>query len=170
MFEADDNDHTPYNQVHQTDLQMLNHYTLQKRMVLMISLVEQAMRVYQNGKLLRSFLVTTGRAELPSLPGVWAVLDRKSPIIFQSGDPKGSPYWFPDTPITYAILYHYGGYYVHDAWWRKSFGPGTQFPHQDAGGNTSYNFDGSHGCINLTESDAAWVYQHTDWNTLIVIF
>ncbi|MGI9060983.1 MAG: L,D-transpeptidase family protein [Ktedonobacteraceae bacterium] len=170
MFETDYNDHTPYNQVHQTDLQMLNHYKLQKRTVLMISLVEQAMRIYQNGKLLRSFSATTGRAERPSPPGVWAVLDRKSPIIFQSGDPKGSPYWFPDTPINYAILYHYGGDYVHDAWWRESFGPGTQFPHQDAGGDTSYNFDGSHGCVNLSESDAAWVYQHTDWNTLIVIY
>lgn len=170
MFEANYSDSTPYNWVHKTDLEMLSHYKLQHRMVLMISLGEQAMRVYQNGKLLRSFSITTGRAELPSLPGVWAVLDRKSPIIFKATDPRGSPYWFPDTPIKYAILYHYGGYYVHDAWWRESFGPGTQFPHLDAGGNTSYNFDGSHGCVNLTESDAAWVYQHTDWNTQIVIY
>ncbi len=170
MLEADFNDHTPYNQVHAADLQMINHYKLQKRTVLMVSLVEQTLRVYQNGKLLRAFYVTSGRAELPSLPGVWATLDRKSPTIFKAADPKGSPYWFPDTPINYAILYHWGGYFVHDAWWRASFGPGTQFPHQDAGGNTAYNFDGSHGCVNLTESDAAWVYQHTDWNTLIVIY
>jgi hypothetical protein len=170
MLEADYNDHTPYDQVHQTDLNMLTHYQLEKRMVLMVSLVEQVMRVYQEGKQVHAFLVTTGRAERPSLPGVWAVLDRKSPMIFQSGDPRGSPYWFPDTPIIYAILYHYGGFYVHDAWWRTSFGPGTQFPHQDAGGNTAYNFDGSHGCINLSRNDAAWVYQHTDWNTLIVVY
>ena len=170
MLEADYNDHTPYNQVHQTDLAMLNHYKLQNRTVLLVSLVEQSMRVYQNGKLLRAFSVTTGRAELPSLPGVWGVLERKSPMTFVAADPKGSPYWFPPTPIKYAIMYHYGGYFVHDAWWRASFGPGTQFPHHDAGGNTAYNFDGSHGCVNLTESAAAWVYQHTDWNTLIVIY
>lgn len=170
MLEADYNDHTPYNQVHQTDLDMLTHYNLQNRTVLMISTVEQAMRIYQNGILLRSFSVTTGRSELPSLPGVWGVLERKSPIIFQSADPKGSPYWFPNTPIKYAILYHYGGYFVHDAWWRANFGPGTQFPHQDSSGTSSYNFDGSHGCINLSENDAAWVYQHTDWNTQIVIY
>lgn len=170
MFESDYNDATPYNQAHKTDLAMLNHYKLQDKMVLMVSLVEQVMRVYQNGKLLRSFYITTGRAERPSLPGVWGMLDRKSPIIFKSGDPKGSPYWFPDTPIKYAMLYHWGGFFVHDAPWRATFGPGTQFPHQDAGGNTSYNFDGSHGCINLSENDAAWVYQHTDWNTLTVIY
>lgn len=78
--------------------------------------------------------------------------------------------WFPPTPIKYAILYHYGGDFVHDAWWRQSFGPGTQFPHADTGGNTSYNFDGSHGCINLTTSDAAWVYKNTTWNTVIVVY
>ena len=128
------------------------------------------MRVYQNGKLVRSFTVTTGRQELPSIPGVWSVLERKSPIIFQSGEPRNSPYWFPDTPIHYAMLYHLGGYFVHDAPWREAFGPGTQFPHQDPIGTSAYNFDGSHGCINLSESDAGWVYTHTNWNTAIVIY
>lgn len=170
MLEADYSDSTPYNQLHATDVQMLNHYQLQKKQVLMISLVEQAMRIYQNGQLVNSYHVTTGRQELPSLPGVWSVLDRRSPTIFKAADPKGSPYWFPDTPISYAILYHWGGYYVHDAPWRADFGPGTQFPHQDSGGTTAYNFDGSHGCINLQESDATWVYKHTNWNSIIVIY
>jgi lipoprotein-anchoring transpeptidase ErfK/SrfK len=170
LFERDYNDQTPYNQVHATDQQMLDHYHLAKKQVLVVSLVEQAMRVYQNGVLVNSYHVTTGRQELPSLPGVWSVLDRKSPIIFTAAEPKGSPYWFPDTPINYAILYHYGGYFVHDAPWRADFGPGTQFPHEDASGTTAYNFDGSHGCVNLQESDAGWVYAHTDWNTSIVIY
>src|SRR5450755_310791 len=170
MFETDYNDRTPYNQVHASDKQLLARYGLQKRQVLMVSLVEQVMRVYQNGKLVRSFTVTTGRQELPSIPGVWSVLERKSPIIFQSGEPRNSPYWFPDTPIHYAMLYHLGGYFVHDAPWREAFGPGTQFPHQDPIGTSAYNFDGSHGCINLSESDAGWVYTHTNWNTAIVIY
>ena len=170
MFETDYNDRTPYNQVHASDKQLLARYGLQKRQVLMVSLIEQVMRVYQNGKLVRSFTVTTGRQELPSIPGVWSVLERKSPIIFQSGEPRNSPYWFPDTPIHYAMLYHLGGYFVHDAPWREAFGPGTQFPHQDPIGTSAYNFDGSHGCINLSESDAGWVYTHTNWNTAIVIY
>ncbi len=170
MFEADYNDHTAYNRVHETDMRMLDHYNLQGKQVLMVSLSEQVMRVYQNGKLLKAFYVTTGRAELPSPPGVWTILDRKTPATFVSGEPQNSPYWFPPTPIKYAILYHYGGDFVHDAWWRQSFGPGTQFPHADAGGNTSYNFDGSHGCINLSTNDAAWVYNNTSWNTIIVVY
>ncbi len=170
MLEADFADQTPYNRAHASDLRMLDHYQLRQKRVMLISLVEQVLRVYQNGKLVRAFYITTGRQELPSLPGVWSVQTRQSPVIFKAADPKGSPYWFPDTLIHYAILYHWGGYFIHDAPWRANFGPGTQFPHHDASGTTAYNFDGSHGCINLTEDAAAWVYKHTDWNTAIVIY
>lgn len=169
-FEANYNDKTPFNQRHASDLQILDHYQLQKKQVLVISLAEQTLRLYQAGNLIHSYYIATGRQALPSLPGIWSVLDRRSPVIFKSGEPKDSPYWFPDTPISYAILYHYGGYFIHDAPWRATFGPGTQFPHQDASGNTSYNFDGSHGCVNLSTDDAAWIYKHTDWNTSIVIY
>jgi hypothetical protein len=170
MLEADASDSMPYNRVHTSDLRMLEHYGLQQKSVLLISLVEQALRLYQQGTLVRAFFITSGRFERPSLPGVWSVLDRQSPTIFEAGDPPGSPYWFPDTPINYALLYHLGGFFVHDAPWRATFGPGTQFPHRDARGNTPYNFDGSHGCINLAEADAAWVYHHTGWDTTIVIY
>jgi lipoprotein-anchoring transpeptidase ErfK/SrfK len=170
MMEQDYNDHTPYNKVHATDMQMLAHYKLQHAQVIMISLTEQALRLYQNGNLVRGFQVTTGRVELPSLPGVWPVLDRKSPTVFKSPEPKGSPYWYPDTPIHYAIMYHAGGYYVHDAWWRVDYGPGTQFPHTDSGGDQSFAGNGSHGCVNVQEQLAAWLYSNTDWNTMIVIY
>ncbi len=171
MLEQDYSDPTPYNHVHATDMLMMQHYpSLQHGMVLMVSQVEQAMRVYLNGKLIRSFQVTTGRVERPALPGVWTVQDRKSPDEFKSSDPPGSPYWYPPTPIHYAILYHWGGFFVHDAWWRVNFGPGTQFPHYDVGGDESFAGNGSHGCVNLQENDAAWVYANTDWNTQIAMY
>src|SRR5579875_515223 len=171
MLEQDYYDHTPYNKVHQTDLEMFQHYpSLKQGTVLMVSFVEQAMRVYDNGKLINAFLVTTGRVERPALPGVWSVQDRKSPTEFKSDDPPGSPFWYPPTHITYAILYHWGGFFVHDAWWRVNFGPGTQFPHYDVGGDEAFAGNGSHGCINMQEDQAAWVYAHTDWNTQIAVY
>lgn len=170
MLEEDYFDKTPYNQVHATDLKLMSRYNLQKGQVMMVSLVEQAMRLYQDGKLVRSFYVTTGRVERPSLPGVWTVQDRKSPTVFKSSDPPGSPYWYPDTPIQYGILYHWGGFFVHDAWWRVNFGPGTQFPHYDAGGDQSFAGNGSHGCINVQKDQAAWLYANTDWKTMIVVY
>ena len=171
MLEQDYSDTTPYNQVHATDRQMMQHYpSLQHGMVLMVSQVEQALRFYKDGKLIRSFHVTTGRVERPALPGVWTVQDRKSPDEFKSTDPPGSPYWYPPTPIQYAILYHWGGFFVHDAWWRVNFGPGTQFPHYDVGGDESFAGNGSHGCVNLQSNEAAWVYANTDWNTQIAVY
>ncbi len=171
MLEADYSDRTPYNKVHATDLQMMQHYpSLKHGTVLMVSQVEQAMRFYKDGKLIRAFYVTTGRVERPALPGVWAVQNRQSPTKFKSTDPPGSPYWYPDTPIQYAILYHWGGFFVHDAWWRVNFGPGTQFPHYDVGGDETFAGNGSHGCINMQGNDAAWVYANTDWNTQIAVY
>jgi L,D-transpeptidase catalytic domain len=170
LLEMDSQDNTAYNKSHATDKQALDHYNLNHKQVLMISLAGQSMRLYQNGQLQRSFQVVTGSPLRPSLPGVWSVLDRKSPTVFISKDPKGSPFWFAPTPISYAILYHYGGDYLHDASWRGTFGAGSQYPHQDTTGNTPYNYDGSHGCINMMESDMAWVYTHTNWQTEIVIY
>lgn len=170
MLEADYNDTTPFDQVHATDMQMMDHYNLHHGTVIMVSEVEQAERFYQDGKLVRAFHVTTGRQERPALPGVWTTQERKSPDTFKSVDPPGSPYWYPDTPIHYAILYHWGGFFIHDSWWRKDYGPGTQFPHNDSGGDQSFSGNGSHGCINMQEDQAAWVYDHTDWKTMISIY
>ncbi len=170
MFEADYFDKTPFDQVHATDMQMMNQYNIHKGQVMVISLVEQALRLYQDGKLVKAIHVTTGRNERPSLPGVWSVQNRQAPTVFKSDDPPGSPFWYPDTPINYAILYHWGGFFVHDAWWRADYGPGTQFPHNDSGGDESFAGNGSHGCVNVQEEQAAWLYAHTDWNTQIVIY
>ena len=170
LLEADYNDHTPYDQVHATDMQLLNYYNLQKGQVIVVSMVGQALRLYQDGKLVKAFQVTTGRVELPALPGVWTVQDRQSPTVFKSPEPKGSPYWYPDTPIHYAILYHFGGYFIHDSWWRADYGPGTQFPHYDSGGDESFAGDGSHGCINVREDQAAWLYGNTNFQTMIAMY
>ncbi|MFL5703233.1 MAG: L,D-transpeptidase, partial [Ktedonobacteraceae bacterium] len=87
-----------------------------------------------------------------------------------SSDPPDSPYWYPPTPINYAINYHSDGYFIHDAWWRGNFGPGTQFPHYDVGGDEAYARNGSHGCINMPENDAAWLYANTNYNTQIIVY
>lgn len=169
MLEQDYADKTPYNQPHKTDQQLIQYYHLSGQ-VIVVSMVEQTLRLYQNGQLVRAFHVTTGRVELPSLPGHWTVLARQSPTEFTSSDPPGSPYWYPPTPINYAINYHSDGYFIHDAWWRVNFGPGTQFPHYDAGGDEAFAGSGSHGCINMQENDAAWLYANTNYNTQIIVY
>ncbi len=166
---SNSSDKTPYNQVHNSDLQLLQHYGMMNKKVIVISLEEQAMRVYQNGKLVNAFLVTTGRPDRPSLPGTWWVEGKQSPTVFKANVPQSSPYWYPDTPINYAVQYHSNGYFIHDSWWRADYGPGTQFPHQDASGDI-YSAQGSHGCINMAKDNAAWVYGFVELYTHIVVY
>jgi lipoprotein-anchoring transpeptidase ErfK/SrfK len=168
-YKTNASDKTPWNQPHATDLQLMQHYHTSDQKVVVVSLGEQTLRVYNNGHLIKAFKVTTGRPEKPSLPGAWSIENKQSPTIFRSDEPRNSPYWYPDTPINYAMLYHSGGYYIHDSWWRADYGVGTQFPHEDSSGD-SFSFDGSHGCINISKDDAAWLYSYVDMNTRVIVY
>ncbi|GCE28677.1 hypothetical protein KDA_41610 [Dictyobacter alpinus] len=162
-------DKTPYNQVHQADLSLMKTYGKTDGRVLVVSLSEQSMRVYDKGNLIKSFLVTTGQPDKPTPPGSWWVESHQTHITFKSIAPKGDPYWYPDTPINYAMQYHSGGYFVHDSWWRAEYGPNTQFPHKDVTGDSAADV-GSHGCVNMSKDDAHWVYDHVQLFTGIIIY
>lgn len=162
-------DKTPYNQVHQTDIQLMQHYGFMNTKVVVVSLGEQAIRVYDNGKLVNSFQVTTGQPDLPSPPGTWWVEGKKSPTEFKSTEPPSSPNWYPPTPINFAMQFHSNGYFLHDSWWRSQYGPGTNFPHLDPGG-TQYSIHGSHGCINMSKTDASWLYNFVQVYTHILVY
>ena len=172
---ANTSDKTPYNQVHQTDLQLIQHYGYMNKKVVVVSLEEQALRVYDNGKLVNAFLVTTGRPEKPSPPGTWWVEVKKSPTVFKAGVPQFLPdgsqnhEWYPDTPINYAMQYHSSGYFLHDSWWRNDYGPTTNYPHADSSGDP-FSAQGSHGCVNMSKDNAAWLYSFVSLNTPVIVY
>jgi lipoprotein-anchoring transpeptidase ErfK/SrfK len=159
----------PYNAVHQTDLKIMQHNGKTNGKVIIVSLHEQAMRVYEDSKLVNAFLITTGRPDRPTPPGDWWIEGKESPTIFKSGVPEGSPNWYPDTPINYAMQYHSNGYFIHDSWWRNDYGPGTNFPHNDSSSDT-FSAQGSHGCVNLSKDNAGWLYGFVDLYTSIIIY
>lgn len=172
-MEADYSDKTPWNQPHATDIQMMKHYGVygpNSGQVLVVSLIEQVLRYYNNGKLVRAFQIVSGQYDKPSPPGFWSIFLKQSPTIFKSSEPKGSAFWYPDTNIKYAMEYHEGGYFFHDAWWRCSFGLHDNFPHADACGTTAFNGNGSHGCINMNSSDIAWLYPQIAWGAAVILY
>jgi len=152
-------------QPHDADLQLINAYRLTGK-VIVVSLREQVMRTYDNGTYIKSYLVTTGRSELPSWPGLHYAMYKLYHTEFTSPEPKGSPFWYAPTPINYAIAYEINGFFLHDAWWRAEFGFDTNLPHWDP---AAFN-GGSHGCINLPENDMADLYNWTDIGTPIVVY
>jgi lipoprotein-anchoring transpeptidase ErfK/SrfK len=162
------NDKTPSDQVHQTDLQLLNYYQVTPYQVIVVSLREQVARMYDNGKLVKMLKVTTGAPDLPSIPGIHCVLDKQTNTVFKSPDPPTSPNYYQPTPIHYAMYYSYYGYELHDAWWRSWFGKYSNLPHYDP---SAFN-GGSHGCINFDyqNGDAAWIYNWSEIGTPVIVY
>lgn len=162
----DSTDTTPPWQAHQTDLALMRQYQILSGKVVMISLIEQTARFYENGVLVYWSYVTTGRQDLPTPPGLHYAMERDAHIEFRSSAPKGSPDWYAPTPINYAVLFANYGFFLHDAWWRYQFGPGSNLPHWDP---LAFN-GGSHGCVNFPEDNMLWVYNWTDVGTPVVVY
>ena len=58
------------------------------------------------------------------------------------------------------------GYYIHDAPWRRAFGPGTENPHTNPDGTWE---TGSHGCVNMPTPAAATLYNWVRVGAHVVI-
>ncbi len=159
-------DATPAWLPHQADLQLLRTYGILSGRVTIISLREQTARFYENGKLMYWSYVTTGRPELPSPPGLHYAIQKLYHTQFVSGDPKNSPLWYAPTAINYAILYANYGYFLHDAWWRYKFGPGSNLPHWDP---LAFN-GGSHGCVNFPEENMPFIYNWVPLGSPIILY
>lgn len=160
------NDNTPSDQPHATDMSLIQHYGVTPYNVIVVSLREQEARMYQNGKLVKAFKVTTGNPDLPTPPGSHCVFEKLSHTEFKSPEPKGSPYYYNPTPINYALLYSDYGFFLHDAWWRTWFGKYSNLPHYDP---LSFN-NGSHGCINFSLTDMTWLYKWAQVGTPVLVY
>ncbi len=169
-MEADYADKTSWSQPHTTDAQMMQHYGAMAGQTVVLSLIEQTLRIYQNGKFVQAYQITSGQFDKPSPPGFWHIFDRESPTKFKSSEPKGSAFWYPDTNINFAMEYHGGGYFLHDSWWRVNYGVGTNYPHNDTGGDESFAGTGSHGCINMQENQISWLYSHSGYGMAVIIY
>jgi hypothetical protein len=175
-MEADYGDKTAWNHWHTTDVSLMQHYGVfgpNSGPVLVVSLIEQTLRYYNNGNMVRAFQIVSGQYLKPSPPGFWSIFLRQHPTVFKSSEPPGSAFWYPPTPIQYALEYHSGGYFFHDSWWRGVYGQGMNFPHADptsAYGTTTFNDNGSHGCINMNPNDVAWLYTQIPWGTPVIVY
>jgi len=117
--------------------------------VLVVSLQDQELEALQDGVVLQDTLITSGRPALPTPVGNWTVTAKYSPYHFISPWPKGSPYYYNPSWVNWAMLFHDGGYFVHDAPWRYHYGPGSDS-----------EFGGTHGCVNVPAGTMNWLY---DW-------
>jgi hypothetical protein len=134
-----------------------------KRIV--VSLGQERMVAYEGDKPFVDTLVTTGGPELPTPTGTFHIISKFSPFIFKSPWPKGSPYWYEDSPTSYAMLFESSGYFIHDAPWRSWFGPGSNASDGRPGGNGT----GTHGCVNVPFGVQAKLFGWTDVGTPVIV-
>ena len=130
-----------------------------------ISLTEQVLRAYANGKQVFWSYVTTGRPGLETDPGNFKVYWKVSPWTMHSPWPKGSPDWYPDSKVQ-MVMWFNGGDGIHDAYWRSVYGPGTEYPHYDPTGEDN----GTHGCVNVPYHNMVWLWNWTPTGTPVIVY
>lgn len=109
-----------------------------------IDLSSQRLRAYAGNTVVRTMVVSTGIARYPTPPGRYRIYS-KYPSITMSGP----GYYLPGVPHS---MFFYRGYAIHGTYWHNNFGTPM-----------------SHGCVNLTRADAAWLYSWSPIGTLVVI-
>jgi lipoprotein-anchoring transpeptidase ErfK/SrfK len=102
---------------------------------ILVSTFRQRIFAYEDGRLVRSHLVSTGLPDTPTVLG-----DYKVKVKFQADDMSGPGYFLPKVPYT---MYFFQGYAIHGTYWHNSFGRPM-----------------SHGCVNLPTDEAKWFF---DW-------
>lgn len=114
-----------------------------KRIV--VSLSQQKLDAYEDDRVVLETPVTTGGPYLPTPVGTFSVMRKYSPYLFRSPWPQGSPFWYADAVANTAMQFAAGGYFLHDAPWRRVFGPGSNAQYGTPGGD----YTGTHGCVNV---------------------
>ncbi len=123
---------------------------------ILVSLSKQQLWAYQNGQVVYTTLVTTGMPALPTPTGTYSIYYKVYDTEFISPWPPGSPYYYAPEHVNYAMEWLTGGYFIHDAPWRSTFGPGTEA-------------NGSHGCVEVPTPAGAWLYNWVGYGATVRI-
>lgn len=134
--------------------------------VIQVWLAQQSLTAADGSGTVVHSLVTSGGQALPTRTGTFEVESKEAPFTFHSPYPRGSRFWYPDTPANYAMLFDPSeANFLHDAPWRTVFGPGTNGP-----GTPGYSvWAGSHGCVELPTSAMKRLFDWTQLGTPVII-
>ncbi|MGA9531703.1 MAG: L,D-transpeptidase [Anaerolineales bacterium] len=115
-----------------------------------VNLAEQVVRAYQDGQLVYVTLASTGRTGFWTRPGtfqVWIKLQADD----MSGGSAGSSYYFLERVPW--VLYFDQARALHGTYWHNRFGEPS-----------------SHGCVNLSPTDAHWFFNFAEVGTYIHVW
>jgi lipoprotein-anchoring transpeptidase ErfK/SrfK len=125
--------------------------------VIRLSIAQQRLTAYEDGKPILTTVVATGQAALPTPTGTFQVSAKYTPYTFISPWPKGNRFWYPTLTVSWAMLFHDGGYFLHDSPHRTLYGPGANL------------VNGTHGCVNVPTTAMGELFSWADVGTTVVI-
>jgi LysM repeat protein len=111
---------------------------------IIVDLSDQRTYAYEDGKLVRNVLSSTGLPRTPTVLGNYTI-QRK----YESQLMTGPGYYLPNVQW---IMYFYAGYALHGTYWHNNFGQPM-----------------SHGCVNLPNDEAYWFYQWAPVGTPVLV-
>ncbi|MEW6407471.1 MAG: L,D-transpeptidase [Patescibacteria group bacterium] len=116
-----------------------------------VDIGEQILRAYLAGKKVNEFLVSTGTYKYPTPIGNFQILWKlkSDRMRFEYGPNHPDNYDLPNVP---NVLYFSGSYSLHGTYWHSNFGHRM-----------------SHGCVNLSLQDAAWLYDWANYGDPVLI-
>lgn len=111
-----------------------------------IDLSNQVLTAYENGEPVFTTLISSGAPGMETVTGQFRIYARLESQ-HMSGYHLGFNYSTPNVP---HVQYFHGNFGIHGAYWHEDFGTPV-----------------SHGCVNLDEPDAAWLYNFAGIGTLV---
>lgn len=110
-----------------------------------VNLSNQSAAAFQGKNVVRTFTVSTGTWMTPTVTGQYRIY-----VKYPYADMAGPGYYLPAVPY---VMYFYEGYGLHGTYWHNNFGVPM-----------------SHGCVNFTIEDAAWLFDFASVGTVVYVF
>ncbi len=123
-----------------------------------IDLTDQHLWYYKNGKLDYECYIVSGQttsAARTTLEGVYKLWSKETNKRMKDSNADGEEW---DTTCNYWNNVSLCGIGLHDSTWRGAFG------------GTIYQWNGSHGCINMPYEGAQYIYENVELETPVVMY
>ncbi len=115
-----------------------------------VDLSRQTTTAYEGATPVKTFVIASGLPGYDTPTGEYAIWLKVRKQTMQGGSKADGSYY--NIPNVEWVSYFYQDYALHGAWWRKKFGAPA-----------------SHGCVNMTNADAQWVYNWAPVGTKVIV-
>ncbi len=132
------------------------HFTIGDELIATADDTTKVVTVRVNGEVVKTMPTSMGKDSTPTANGIYIIGERFAHMIMDSstyGVPVNSPNGYR-TEVDFATQMSYSGVFVHSAPWSVG-----------AQGHTNT----SHGCLNVSPSNAQWFYEHTKRGDIVEV-